>query len=88
MVINKLKDFLGLEDKELVEINDADQIGYAAAALLIEVATVDQKFDLCERAKILEFVKEKFSLKDVVAQKLIAIADAEVVGSVQLYGVT
>jgi len=88
MVIKKLKDFLGLEDKELVEINDSDQIGHAAAALLIEVAMVDKNFDLGERAKILEYVKEKFSLENNVAQKLIAKAEAEVEGSVQLYGVT
>ena len=88
MVINKIKDFLGLEAKELAEIKDLDQIEYAAAALLIEVAAVDKKFDLDERAKILEYVKEKFSLEDNVAQKLISKAEAEVEGAVQLYGVT
>jgi len=87
-VINKIKDFLGLEAKELAEIKDLDQIEYAAAALLIEVAAVDKKFDLDERAKILEYVKEKFSLEDNVAQKLISKAEAEVEGAVQLYGVT
>ena len=71
-MINKIKDFLGLEAKELAEIKDLDQIEYAAAALLIEVAAVDKKFDLDERAKILEYVKEKFSLEDNVAQKLIS----------------
>jgi len=88
MVINKIKDFLGLEAKELAEIKDLDQIEYAAAALLIEVAAVDKKFELDERAKILEYVKEKFSLEDNVAQKLISKAEAEVEGAVQLYGVT
>ena len=87
-MIRKIKDFLGLEDKELAEIKDSDQIEYAAAALLIEVATVDKKFDLGERAKILEYVKEKFSLEDNVAHKLISKAEAEVEGAVQLYGVT
>jgi len=87
-VINKIKDFLGLEAKELAEIKDLDQIEYAAAALLIEVAAVDKKFELDERAKILEYVKEKFSLEDNVAQKLISKAEAEVEGAVQLYGVT
>ena len=87
-MINKIKDFLGLEAKELAEIKDLDQIEYAAAALLIEVAAVDKKFDLDERAKILEYVKEKFSLEDNVAQKLISKAEAEVEGAVQLYGVT
>ena len=88
MVIKKIKDFLGLEDKELAEIKDSDQIEYAAAALLIVVATVDKKFDLGERAKILEYVKGKFSLEDNVAHKLISKAEAEVEGAVQLYGVT
>ncbi len=87
-MINKIKDFLGLEAKELAEIKDLDQIEYAAAALLIEVAAVDKKFELDERAKILEYVKEKFSLEDNVAQKLISKAEAEVEGAVQLYGVT
>ena len=87
-MIKKIKDFLGLEDKELAEIKDSDQIEYAAAALLIEVATVDKKFDLGERAKILEYVKGKFSLEDNVAHKLISKAEAEVEGAVQLYGVT
>ena len=87
-MINKIKDFLGLEAKELAKIKDLDQIEYAAAALLIEVAAVDKKFDSDERAKILEYVKEKFSLEDNVAQKLISKAEAEVEGAVQLYGVT
>ncbi|MBD19482.1 MAG: hypothetical protein CMM37_00385 [Rhodospirillaceae bacterium] len=88
MVIKKLREFLGIDENDALKINDENQIEYAAAALLIEVAMVDRDFTALERERILNFVKEKFRLEDIIAQKLIKRAQAEVEGSVQLYAIT
>ncbi len=66
----------------------ADEMRLAAAALLVEVATVDENFDSVERARIHGFVSERFGLSDADAAALIAAAEREVDGSVQLYAFT
>ena len=60
----------------------------AASALLVEVAMVDRDFNPAERDRIIQFVKTKFSLEETIASQLILRAEAEVEGSVQLYGIT
>ena len=60
----------------------------SAAALLVEVATIDTKFDDQERQRILEFVRARFSLSDAEAEALVETAKSEVDGSIQLYAFT
>ena len=66
----------------------ADEMQLAAAALLVEVATVDENFESGERARILGFVTDRFSLSDDDATALVEAAEREVDGSVQLYAFT
>ena len=71
-----------------VKPDAGDEMRLAAAALLVEVATVDENFDSAERARIHGFVSERFGLSDADAAALIAAAEREVDGSVQLYAFT
>lgn len=60
----------------------------AAAALLVEVATIDTHFDELERHRIIEFVRSRFSLSDAEANALVETAQSEVDGATQLYAFT
>lgn len=65
-----------------------DERHLAAAALLVEVAKVDTTFDETERARVLAYVRERFSLDDAEARTLLDTAQAEVDGATQLYAFT
>jgi len=66
----------------------AEEMRLAAAALLVEAATIDENFDADERARILAFIGQRFNLTDEDATALIDAAGHEVDGSVQLYAFT
>ena len=87
-MIKKIQKLLGLSSDVAEKAEDVDDVQLAAAALLVEVATVDKDFDVAERARILDFVRDRFSLEEDVAGQLLAKAEAEVEGSVQLYAIT
>lgn len=67
-------------------LHDEQQL--AAAALLVEVATIDSNFDDLERRRIIDFVRSRFSLSDAEAMALLAAAQSEVDGATQLYAFT
>ena len=87
-MIKKIQGLLGLGNDAATSADEGDDVQLAAAALLVEVATVDRDFDAAERARILTFVQERFSLDQEIAGQLLAKAEAEVEGSVQLYAIT
>ncbi|MGB0574917.1 MAG: TerB family tellurite resistance protein [Alphaproteobacteria bacterium] len=87
-MIKKIQGLLGLGNDAATSADEGDDVQLAAAALLVEVATVDRNFDAAERARILTFVQERFSLDQEIAGQLLAKAEAEVEGSVQLYAIT
>jgi uncharacterized tellurite resistance protein B-like protein len=60
----------------------------AAAALLVEAATMDSSFDAAERGRIAELVQERFALGAEEALDLIAEAERAVAASVQWHGFT
>ena len=60
----------------------------AAAALLVEAATMDSSFDAAERGRIAELVQERFALGADEAADLIAEAERAVATSVQWHGFT
>ncbi|MBK20259.1 MAG: hypothetical protein CMM52_15620 [Rhodospirillaceae bacterium] len=88
MVIKRIQELLGFAEDDGSQNSSVDDVQFAAAALLIEVAMVDRNFDELERARILAFVRDRFSLEEETAGQIIARAEAEVEGSVQLYGIT
>jgi uncharacterized tellurite resistance protein B-like protein len=69
-----------------IDAQDGQQL--AAAALLVEVATVDRRFDDEERRRIVDFVRSRFALSEVEADALVEAAQSKVDGSTQLYGFT
>jgi uncharacterized tellurite resistance protein B-like protein len=60
----------------------------AAAALMVEAATMDSAFDAAERARIGELIRERFALGVDEAADLIAEAERAVAASVQWHGFT
>jgi len=76
VVIKKIQELLGLSSDVAEKADDVDDVQLAAAALLVEVATVDKNFDAAERARILAFVQERFALEEGIAGQLLAITAA------------
>ena len=60
----------------------------AAAALMVEAATMDSTFDAAERERIAELIQERFALGPDEAVDLIAEAEQAVSASVQWHGFT
>lgn len=60
----------------------------AAAALLVEAASMDDSFDAAERATILSLLTGRFGLSAEEGEELLADAEAEVDRSNQLYAFT
>ncbi len=87
-MIKKIQELLGLNNAGSEASDGGDDVQLAAAALLVEVATVDRDFDDAERARILAFVRQRFALEEDIAAQLVTKAEAEVEGSVQLYAIT
>ena len=62
-----------------------DEIQLAAAALMVEAARLDERFDDTERATIRALVMARFELNEDEADELLEAADREADGSVQLH---
>lgn len=89
-MIGRLRDLLGLPAAEnpVSGAVVSDDRHLAAAALLVEVATVDANFDETERNRIIVFARDRFGLNEIDAQALVAAAQGEVDGATQLYAFT
>jgi len=89
-MISRLRTLFGQSSEVLSGANRSqhDEQQLAAAALLVEVATIDANFDEPERQRILEFVRSKFALSESEADALLDVAKSEVDGSIQLYAFT
>lgn len=64
------------------------EIQLAAAALLVESASIDGLFDQLERRRISSLLEAHFNLTDVETETLIQQAELAVEGTGQLYGFT
>jgi uncharacterized tellurite resistance protein B-like protein len=65
-----------------------DEFHLAAAALLVEVATVDEAFHDAERGRIIGFARDRLGLTDEEAATLVETATAEVADATQLFSFT
>ena len=86
-MIGRLKEFINGSKVEAAA-EKFDEKTIAAAALLVEVATVDNDFSEKERIRILDLIKEKLVPDPTLSEELIACAESEVNGTVQLFGFT
>lgn len=66
----------------------SDDLQVAAAALMVEAALMDDRFEASERDKIAELLKARFELGDADAEALLATASEQVGQSSQLFGFT
>jgi uncharacterized tellurite resistance protein B-like protein len=88
-VINRIKELLKVgETGPPRGESRVDEHQVAAAALLVEVALMDDDFDEDERRKIVELVTDRFELSDEEAETLLQIAESRVEDSVQTFGFT
>jgi uncharacterized tellurite resistance protein B-like protein len=65
-----------------------DELQVAAAALLVEAALMDDRFEASERAKITELLRARFGLGAADAEALLEAAREQVGRSSQLFGFT
>lgn len=86
-MLNRIRELLA-GGAQTARRDAAEEMRLAAAALLVEAATIDENFDPDERARILAFIGQRFGLTDEDATALIEAAGHEVDGSVQLYAFT
>lgn len=90
-MIDRIKSFL-IDRKARTSAGHAqhsvDEFHLAAAALLVEVATVDQTFDEAERGRIVGFARDRLGLSEEEAATLVETAAAEVAEATQLFGFT
>ncbi len=67
---------------------EGDDLQVAAAALMVEAALMDDRFEASERDKIAELLKARFELGEADAETLLATARERVGRSSQLFGFT
>ena len=65
-----------------------DEFHLAAAALLVEAASIDGAFDDAERARILDFAGRRLGLSEMEAKTLLQAAETAAGNSTQLFGFT
>jgi uncharacterized tellurite resistance protein B-like protein len=86
-MINRLLDFLsGREVSRLTQ--SADDLAHSVAALLIEVARMDEHFDAAERATIERLLAQRFDLDPQAVKALIEAAEQTVQHSTQYFPFT
>ncbi len=80
--------FSNLLDAEDVNIDSTDPKQLAAAALMIEIATIDEHFDATEIQALVKELQRQFELDSETLHKLIDIARRESDQSTSLYQFT
>jgi len=70
------------------EADSAERLQVATCALLVEMAQSDDDFSDLERERIVQLLHERFGLSRERAEEVIALAQEELDGSVQLWRFT
>lgn len=87
-MLGKLKNLLFSSADADARAADHDDVAVAAAAVMVETATLDGNFDADERASILGLLQRRFQLSDADARELLAEAEAEQQDTNELYAFT
>jgi uncharacterized tellurite resistance protein B-like protein len=83
-----LGELLGLGARASDKQADEEELRAAAAALLVETASIDVRFDEAERAAVRRLLEERFGLAAAQARTLLAEGERRRDASAQLYGFT
>ena len=85
-MISRIKALLqGREVPAAGAVGQPGDLQMAAAALLVEAALMDERFEESERAKIVELLTARFELSDSETEELLETARQRVDQSVQLF---
>jgi len=76
------------EDSKATDQKTDHDIRVATCALFVEIARIDEKFTQAEMEKILSIIKEKYGVFQEHADALIAEAEKELEGSIDLWQFT
>jgi uncharacterized tellurite resistance protein B-like protein len=76
-MLNAIRDFFDRHIGAAPATNAGHTIELATAALLVEVARIDQNTSVAEKTAVLRAVREKFELTPEEAERLIALAEEE-----------
>ncbi len=90
-MLNRIKAFLfdgGGLAIQAETVQRPDELQVAAAALLVEAAQMDDRYEDQERAKIAQLMKAHFGLSEEEVESLLAEAQRRVGESIQLFGFT
>lgn len=87
-MLNKLKQLLFNGGTPDPRRRGRDDVALAAAAVMVEAATLDGAFDAAERAIILRLLQGRFTLGAEEAAQLLADAEAEAAQTTELYAYT
>ncbi len=89
-MLDRIKDLLGERGGTAPAAagHDAGELRLAAAALLIEAARLDGRFDEVERERITKLVRQRFGLSDAEAVRLFAEAEKAAEDANELYRFT
>lgn len=64
------------------------ELQVAAAALMVEAALMDDRFDAGERTRILDLVRERFGLSPAESESIVGAAEAQVTDAAAIHGFT
>ena len=87
-MIKRIKALLLDQGERTAATGGADDLQVAAAALMVEAALMDDRFEASERATITRLLKGRFELSDTETQTLLDTARARVDKASQLFGFT
>ena len=76
------------DDSRAIDQKTGHDIRVATCALFVEIARIDEKFTQAEMEKILSIIKEKYGLSQEHADALMAQAEKELEGSIDLWQFT
>ncbi|MGH6913377.1 MAG: TerB family tellurite resistance protein [Geminicoccaceae bacterium] len=87
-ILDRLRQFMQPEASDASRRPGTDQLQLAAAALLVEAATMDAQFSEAERAHIVALLGRRFGLDRAEAGELLALAEQKAADSVEWHGYT
>ena len=87
-MLDRLKQLFQPEAERPSGRHGFDELQLAAAALMVEAATMDSTFDAEERARIARLVQDRFALSAEEASDLVGEAEQRAAVSVEWHGFT